>query len=87
MGQPEPITLAGVAGGTEMSSREEAQSRGGRFDQFPTYDVSRFSGALIVDAPRSHPRGLAGDGLRENPFCGPPAGFQKELAERHAPGH
>ncbi len=48
------------------------------------YDISRFSGAVIVDILRTHPMVLIGGTLQENPFYVPPDEFLRELRERRA---
>lgn len=46
------------------------------------YDVTKFSGAIIVDILRTHPMVLIGGTLQENPFFVPPDEFLRELGER-----
>lgn len=48
------------------------------------YDISKFSGATIVDILRTHPMVIIGGTLQENPFFVPPNEFLKELRARRA---
>ena len=47
-----------------------------------TYDLSRISAAVVMDALRVHPAVIIGGILQVNPFYVPPAQFLRELAER-----
>jgi MEDS: MEthanogen/methylotroph, DcmR Sensory domain len=47
-----------------------------------TYDVSKFSASVIMDAMRVHPAVIIGGNYQENPFYVPPAEFLRELRER-----
>jgi hypothetical protein len=49
-----------------------------------TYDVSRFSASVIMDAMRVHPAVIIGGIYQENPFYVPPDEFLNELRERNA---
>jgi hypothetical protein len=49
-----------------------------------TYDLSRHSGAFIVDVMRTHPMVLIGGILQENPFYVLPEEFLQELRKRAA---
>jgi predicted fused transcriptional regulator/phosphomethylpyrimidine kinase len=49
-----------------------------------TYDVSRFSASVIMDALRVHPAVIIGGIYQENPFYLPPDEFLNELRERNA---
>jgi len=49
-----------------------------------TYDLSRFSASLVIDALRVHPAVIVGGIYRENPFFVPPDEFLNELHERKA---
>jgi hypothetical protein len=49
-----------------------------------TYDVSRFSASVIMDALRVHPAVIIGCIYQENPFYVPPDEFLSELRERNA---
>jgi len=45
------------------------------------YDISKFSGAVILDILRTHPMVVIGGTLQENPFFVPPDEFLRELRE------
>ena len=47
-----------------------------------TYDLSRFSASVIMDAMRVHPAVIIGGIYQENPFYVPPDEFLRELRER-----
>jgi hypothetical protein len=47
-----------------------------------TYDVTRFSASVIMDALRVHPAVIIGGILQGNPFYVPPDEFLRELRER-----
>jgi DcmR-like sensory protein len=47
-----------------------------------TYDVSKFSASVIMDAMRVHPAVIIGGTYQENPFYVPPDEFLRELRER-----
>jgi hypothetical protein len=49
-----------------------------------TYDLSRFSASVIMDAMRVHPAVIIGGIDQENPFYVPPDEFLSELRERNA---
>lgn len=49
------------------------------------YDLSRFSGAVVVDILRTHPMVIIGGTLQENPFYVPPDQFLEHLRGRRAP--
>jgi hypothetical protein len=51
-----------------------------------TYDVSKFSASVIMDAMRVHPAVIIGGVLQENPFYVPPDQFLRELRERGPSG-
>lgn len=46
------------------------------------YDISKFSGAVVLDILRTHPMVIIGGTLQENPFFVPPDDFLRELRER-----
>jgi len=48
------------------------------------YDLSKHSGAFIIDVMRTHPMIIIGGILQENPFFTPPEEFLRELRERRA---
>jgi hypothetical protein len=47
-----------------------------------TYDLSRYSGAFIIDVMRTHPMIIVGGLLQDNPFYTPPEEFIRELRAR-----
>ena len=47
-----------------------------------TYDLTRFSGDVIMGVLRTHPMVILGGVLQENPFFVPPDQFLQELRER-----
>lgn len=46
------------------------------------YDVSRLSGAMMMDLLRTHPLTIIGGVVQENPFYTPPAEMLRELRSR-----
>jgi hypothetical protein len=50
-----------------------------------TYDMSKFSASVIMDAMRVHPAVIIGGVLHENPFFVAPDEFLRELRERAGP--
>ena len=52
-----------------------------------SYDLSKFSAALMVDVLRTHPQVIVGGILQENPFYAPPAEFLRELESRRNSSH
>ena len=48
------------------------------------YDITKFSGDVIIDILRTHPMVIIGDTLQENPFFVPPDEFLHELREKRA---
>jgi len=44
-----------------------------------TYDLTKFSGDLVIDVMRTHPMIIIGGILQENPFFVPPDEFLREL--------
>ncbi len=48
------------------------------------YDITRFSGDVIVDILRTHPMVVIGGTLQENPFYVPPEEFLQELREKRS---
>lgn len=48
------------------------------------YDLTRFSGNVIMDVLRTHPMVIIGGVLQENPFFIPPEQFLQELREHRA---
>jgi hypothetical protein len=49
-----------------------------------TYDLAKFSAAIVIDVLRTHPNMIVGGILRENPFYVPPDEFLQELRDRRA---
>ncbi len=47
-----------------------------------TYDLTKFSGEIIVDVMRTHPMIIIGGALQENPFFIPPDEFLRELRKK-----
>ena len=47
-----------------------------------TYDLTKFSGDVIMGVLRTHPMVIIGGALQENPFFIPPERFLQELRER-----
>jgi MEDS: MEthanogen/methylotroph, DcmR Sensory domain len=50
-----------------------------------TYDLTKFTGDVVVDVMRTHPMIIVGGILQENPFYVPPKKFLQELRERLGP--
>jgi hypothetical protein len=48
------------------------------------YDLTKFSGAAVVDIMRTHPMVIVGGILQQNPFFVPPKEFLQELHQRRA---
>lgn len=46
------------------------------------YDLSRFSGSVVIDVMRTHPAAMVGGVLQHNPFYIPPAQMLEELRGR-----
>ncbi|HYL78191.1 MAG TPA: MEDS domain-containing protein [Bryobacteraceae bacterium] len=46
------------------------------------YDITKFSGDVIVDILRTHPMVIIGATIQENPFFVPPDEFLRELREK-----
>lgn len=49
------------------------------------YDVSKLSGAMMMDLLRTHPLTIIGGVVQENPFYTPPAQMLRELRAREQP--
>jgi hypothetical protein len=47
-----------------------------------TYDVSKYSGAFVIDVMRTHPAILVGGIVQDNPFYVPPETFIRDLRNR-----
>lgn len=52
-----------------------------------TYDLTKFSAAIVMDVLRTHPQVIVGGIMRENPYYVPPEEFLHELRGRGAPAH
>lgn len=52
-----------------------------------TYDLNRFSAAVVMDVLRTHPQVIVGGLLLENPFFIPPEQLLIELRSRQSPLH
>jgi hypothetical protein len=50
-----------------------------------TYDVSKFSAAVVMDILRTHPEVIIGETLQKNPFYVAPDAFLEELRSRDQP--
>jgi DNA-binding NarL/FixJ family response regulator len=50
------------------------------------YDLTKFSGSLVIDAMRTHPAVVIGGSLRENPFYVPPDQMIEELRQKNRAG-
>jgi hypothetical protein len=60
-----------------------------KYDQVTvcTYDVTKFSAAVLMDILRTHPQVIIGGILRENPYYLPPDEFLSEVRGRSASAH
>jgi len=47
-----------------------------------TYDITKFSAAVVMDILRTHPEVIIGGTLQKNPFYVPPEEFLQELQTR-----
>jgi hypothetical protein len=58
-----------------------------KYDQVTvcTYDLTKFSAAVVMDVLRTHPQVIIGGMLRENPYYVPPDEFLSEVRDRGAP--
>jgi hypothetical protein len=52
-----------------------------------SYDVTKFSAAVVMDILRTHPQVIVGGVLRENAFYVPPDEFLRELRDRKVATH
>ena len=73
----------GVSDLMEYEARFNLMHQGGRDPVICTYDLTRFSGDVIMGVLRTHPMVILGGVLQENPFFIPPEQFLQELRERH----
>jgi hypothetical protein len=72
----------GVSDLIEYESKFNLIHPGDRDAVICTYDLTRFSGDVIMDVLRTHPMVIIGGVLQENPFFIPPEQFLQELRER-----
>jgi hypothetical protein len=72
----------GVGDLIEYEARFNLIHQGDRDAVICTYDLTRFSGEVIMDVLRTHPMVIIGGVLQENPFFIPPERFLQELRER-----
>ena len=73
----------GVSDLMEYEARFNLMHQGGHDPVICTYDLTRFSGDIIMGVLRTHPMVILGGVLQENPFFIPPEQFLQELRERH----
>ena len=73
----------GVSDLLEYEARFNLMHQAGRDLVICTYDLTRFSGDVIMGVLRTHPMVILGGVLQENPFFIPPERFLQELRERH----
>jgi hypothetical protein len=52
-----------------------------------SYDLTKFSAAIVMDILRTHPQAIVGGILRENPYYVSPSEFLREVRGRGAPAH
>ena len=74
--------LPGVTDIVEYESRWNDMSARHQVLTVCVYDLTRFSGGIIIDMLRTHPAAIVGGILYENPFYSPPEEFQRELRQR-----
>ena len=67
----------------EYEARFNLMHQGRRDPVICTYDLTKFSGDVIMGVLRTHPMVILGGVLQENPFFIPPEQFLQELRERH----
>ena len=72
----------GVSDLIEYEARFNLMHLGDRDAVICTYDLTRFSGDVIMGVLRTHPMVIVGGVLQENPFFIPPEQFLQELRER-----
>jgi hypothetical protein len=72
----------GVSDLIEYEARFNLIHQGDRDPVICTYDLTRFSGDVIMGVLRTHPMVIIGGVLQENPFFIPPEQFLQELRER-----
>jgi hypothetical protein len=66
----------------EYEAKFSLMHKGGRDPVICTYDLTRFSGDIIMGVLRTHPMVILGGVLQVNPFFIPPEQFLQELRER-----
>jgi hypothetical protein len=66
----------------EYEAKFSLMYNGGRDPVICTYDLTRFSGDIIMGVLRTHPMVILGGVLQVNPFFIPPEQFLQELRER-----
>ncbi|MEA3208489.1 MAG: hypothetical protein QOE70_1546 [Chthoniobacter sp.] len=71
----------GVSDLIEYEARFNLMHQGNRDPVICTYDLTRFSGDVIMGVLRTHPMVIIGGVLQENPFFIPPEQFLQELRE------
>src|SRR6267154_4305886 len=74
----------GVSDLLEYEARFNLIHQGGRDPVICTYDLTRFTGDVIMGVLRTHPMVILGGVLQENPFFIPPEQFLAELRARRA---
>ncbi len=74
----------GVSDLIEYEARFNLVHQADRDPVICTYDLSRFSGDVIMDVLRTHPMVIIGGVLQENPFFIPPEQFLQGLRERRS---
>jgi DcmR-like sensory protein len=72
----------GVSDLIEYEARFNLMHKGDRDPVICTYDLTRFSGDVIMGVLRTHPMVILGGVLQENPFFIPPEQFLQELRAR-----
>jgi MEDS: MEthanogen/methylotroph, DcmR Sensory domain len=66
----------------EYEAKFSLMYKGGRDPVICTYELTRFSGDIIMGVLRTHPVVILGGVLQVNPFFIPPEQFLQELRER-----
>jgi len=72
----------GVSDLIEYEARFNPMHQSDRDPVICTYDLTKFSGDVIMGVLRTHPMVILGGVLQENPFFIPPEQFLQELRER-----
>lgn len=76
------VDLPGVEDLIEFEARVNYVTRKYNNIVVCTYDLSKFSAAVVMDALRTHPAVIIGGILQENPFFVPPDQFLLEIKDR-----